>query len=79
MNELNLDEMNRQLKELYAVWNGEIYRGFGNRVEKRKYLKKHRHDKEASYCSICKGNTLKITDDFGRLFCELCGKVVKDD
>lgn len=24
MNELNLDEKNRQLKELYAVWNGKV-------------------------------------------------------
>ena len=79
MGELDLDERNRQLKELYAVWNGDLYTGFGNRVEKRKYLKRHKHDKDATHCSNCKGNTLKITDDFGRLFCELCGKVVKDD
>lgn len=82
MSELTLDEIakiKQELKKIYAVWNGEIYRGFGNRVEKRKYIKQYKHDKDATYCPNCKGNTLKITDDFGRLFCELCGKVVKDE
>lgn len=74
-----IDEMNKELKKMYAVYDGEIYRGFGNRVEKRKYIKQYKHNKNATYCPNCKGNTLKITDDFGRLFCELCGKVVKDD
>lgn len=49
-----------------------------NREQKRRYLKKHKSDKDASYCIYCKGNTLTLSDDYGDLVCELCG-IVKDE
>lgn len=54
-----------------------------NRAQKRSYKKLHEKDKRATYCSICKMNTLSImkpsieneeltTTEF---ICEVCGKV----
>lgn len=60
-----------------GIFNGKPM-GFNfNREQRRKYLKEHKKDKEASYCIYCGGKTMTITDDFNKPICELCG-IVKD-
>lgn len=62
-----------------GIFNG-IPMGLGyNRELKRKYLKEHKKDRNASYCIYCNGNTLTITDDFNKPVCELCGVVKGSD
>ena len=62
----------------FGIFNGKLM-GLGyNRELKRKYLKEHKKDKNATYCIFCKGNTLTITDDYNKPICELCG-IIKED
>lgn len=59
----------------YGIFNGKLM-GLGyNRELKRKYLKEHKKDKDATHCIYCNGNTLTITDDYNKPVCELCGIV----
>lgn len=61
-----------------GIFNGKLM-GLGyNRELKRKYLKEHKKDKNATYCIFCKGNTLTIIDDYNKPICELCG-IIKGD
>ena len=60
-------------KKGYSVLNDKPMRLGYNRELKRKYLKEHKKDRNASYCIYCNGNTLTITDDFNKPICELCG------
>ena len=48
-----------------------------NREQKRRYVKEHKHDKNASHCSYCIARTVTVTDDYGDPTCELCG-IVKE-
>lgn len=59
----------------YGVFNGRATVTNYNRTERRKYAKNHRNDKDARICPNCNYKTLFITDDNGRSFCELCGKL----
>lgn len=66
-------------KKGYGIFNGKTM-GLGyNRELKRKYLKEHKRDRNATYCFYCNGNTLTITDDFNKPVCELCGIVKGTD
>ena len=60
-----------------GIFNGEPMGLHYNREQKRRYLKKHRHDKDASYCIYCNGKTATITDDYCDSICELCGIIKK--
>lgn len=60
-----------------GIFNGKPMCLSYNREQKRKYLKEHKKDKNASYCIYCSGKTLTITDDFCKPICELCG-IVKE-
>ena len=69
------EEMKLQmLSEKYGIFNGKLTIPNFNREQKRKYIKKHRKDENATICPHCKNRTLKITDDYGKEFCELCGR-----
>lgn len=59
---------------MYGTWNGKPMVSTYNRVERRKYIKEHKHDKDASNCIYCNAKTLTITDDNGKCVCELCGR-----
>ena len=61
---------------MYGVFNGKPMIPSYNREERRNYIKKHKHDKNAMQCNYCKAKTLTITDDNCNLVCELCGKVI---
>jgi len=64
----------------FGIFDGKLMGLNYNRELKRKYLKQHKKDKEASYCIYCNGKTLTVTDDFCKPICELCGIVkVSDD
>lgn len=66
-------------KKGFGIFNGKLM-GFGyNRELKRKYLKKHKKDKDATHCIYCNGKTLTITDDYNKSVCELCGIVKEGD
>lgn len=59
----------------YGIFNGEPTVTNFNREEKRNYIKKHKHNKDAIMCPNCNNKTIFITDDYGKQFCELCGKL----
>ena len=65
------------LSKEYATFNGKLTIPNYNREERRKYVKEHKHNKNANVCPHCNKKTMKITDDYGKLFCELCGKIVE--
>lgn len=69
------------LSNEYGIFNGKLTIPNFNREERRKYIKEHKKDKNTTICPHCKNKTLKITDDNGKEFCELCGKItgVKDE
>lgn len=60
---------------MYGVWNGKPMILSYNREEKRKYIKRHKHNKDATHCNWCNAKTLTITDDNCKLVCELCGRI----
>lgn len=60
---------------IYGIYDGEILVPAYNRQERRKYIKEHKRDKNATYCIYCNAKTLSITDDNCKLCCELCGKI----
>ena len=68
------EERVKQLLKHYGLPYGELTIPSFNREERRKYIKEHKKDKNATICPHCKNRTLKITDDYGKEFCELCGK-----
>ncbi len=59
----------------YGIFNGKPTITNYNREERRKYIKKHKHNKNAVICHNCNNKTIFITDDNGKQFCELCGKL----
>lgn len=59
---------------MYGTWNGKPMLPSYNREERRKYIKEHKHDKDATNCFYCNAKTITITDDNGEFVCELCGK-----
>ena len=63
----------------YGIFNNQLMGLHYNRESKRKYLKEHKKDRNATYCFYCHGNTLTITDDFNKPICELCGIVKGSD
>ena len=67
----------QMLSNEYGTFNGILAIPNFNREQKRKYIKEHRKDKNATICPHCKNRTLKITDDNGKEFCELCGKLTE--
>ena len=60
---------------MYGVFNGKTMIPNYNREEKRRYIKEHKHNKDATNCSYCNAKTLTITDDNCKDVCELCGKI----
>lgn len=67
----------QMLSNEYATFNGELTIHNFNREQKRKYIKEHKKDKNATTCPHCKNRTLKVTDDNGKEFCELCEKLTE--
>ena len=61
----------------YGIRNGKPMLPSYNRVQRRKYIKKHKNDKYADYCPFCETRTFRISDDNGNLCCELCCKIVE--
>ena len=59
----------------YGIFNGKSTLTNYNRKERRKYIKEHKHNKNAKMCPNCNNKTIFITDDNGKQFCELCGKL----
>lgn len=59
----------------YGVWGGNPFIPSYNREQRRKYIKEHKHDKEATYCTYCKAKTVSVSDDNGYFCCELCGRI----
>lgn len=59
---------------MYGTWNGKPMLPSYNREERRKYIKEHKHDKDATICFYCNAKTLTITDDNKEFVCELCGR-----
>ncbi len=79
MNEPLIITSEQLSKKGFGILNG-IPMGLGyNRELKRKYLKEHKKDRNATYCTFCNGNTLTITDDFNKPICELCGLCKRRD
>lgn len=64
---------------MYGVFNGKPMIPSYNREERRKYIKEHKNNKEATYCDYCNAKTLTITDDNCKSVCELCGKLKESD
>ena len=60
---------------MYGVFNGKPMLPGYNREERRAYIKKHKHNKNASECLYCNAKTLTITDDNSDFVCELCGRI----
>ena len=58
----------------YGIRNGKPMLPSYNREQRRKYIKEHKHDKDATNCMYCNGKTMTIIDDNGKFVCELCGK-----
>lgn len=78
MGRYELDKMRLQkLSEEYGTFDGKLIIPNFNREQRRKYIKDHKKDKNSTICLNCNNRTLKITDDNGKEFCELCGKIVK--
>ena len=67
----------QMLSNKYGTFNGKLTIPNFNREERRKYIKEYKKDKNATICPHCKNRTLKITDDNGKNFCELCGKIIE--
>lgn len=59
---------------MYGTWNGKPMLPSYNREERRKYIKEHKHDKDATNCFYCNAKTMTISDDNGNFVCELCGR-----
>ena len=59
---------------MYGTWNGKPMLPSYNREERRKYIKEHKHDKDAANCIYCNAKTMTIIDDNGSFVCELCGR-----
>ena len=59
----------------YGVFNGKSTITSYNREQRRKYIKEHKHIKGLKECPYCKVKTKFITDDNGKSFCELCGRL----
>ena len=60
----------------YGIFNGKPTIPNYNREERRKYIKLMKNDKDATICPKCNYKTRKVSDDNGKIFCELCGKVI---
>ena len=60
---------------MYGVFNGKPMLPNYNREEKRRYIKEHKHNKDATNCNYCNAKTLTITDDNCKDVCELCGRI----
>lgn len=60
---------------MYGVFNGKPTLPKYNREQKRKYIKKHKHNKDATRCDYCNADTLTFIDDNSSLVCELCGRI----
>lgn len=60
---------------MYGTWNGKPMLPIYNREERRKYIKKHKYNKDATNCIYCNAKTMTITDDNGKFVCELCGRL----
>lgn len=71
------EERVKQLLKHYGIPYGAWTPHKFNREQRRKYIKNHKKDKNATICSHCKNRTLKITNDYGKEVCELCGKRTK--
>ena len=69
----------QMLSNQYGTMYGHLTFPSFHREPKRRYIKEHKKDKNASICPHCHYNTLKITDDNSKEFCELCGKLVDYD
>lgn len=67
----------KMLSERYGTFNGKLTIPTFNREQTRKYIKEHKKDRDATICPHCKNRTLKIIDDNGKEFCELCGKLIE--
>ena len=67
----------QMLSNEYGTYNGQLTIPNFNREARRKYIKEHKVDKDATICPHCNNKTLKITDDNGKEFCELCGKITE--
>lgn len=67
----------QMLSNEYGTFEGKLTIPNFNREERRKYIKEHKNDKNATTCHHCKNKTLKITDDNGKEFCELCGRITE--
>ena len=78
MSRKSFDEIRLQvLSTNYGTFNGKLTIPNFNREQRRRYIKEHKKDKNATICPHCKNRTLKITDDNGKEFCELCGKITE--
>lgn len=60
---------------MYGTFDGKPLIPSYNREQRRKYIKTHRHDKDAKNCTYCNNKTIFVTDDNGKECCELCGKI----
>lgn len=60
---------------MYGTWNGKPMLTIYNREERRKYIKKHKHNKDATNCIYCNAKTMTLIDDNRRFVCELCGRL----
>ena len=58
----------QMLSNQYGTFNGHLTFPSYNREQKRRYIKAHKKDKNASICPHCHYNTLKITDDNSKEF-----------
>ena len=67
----------QMLSNEYGTFEGKLTIPNFNREERKKYIKEHKKDKNTTICPHCKNKTLKITDDNGKEFCELCGKLTE--
>jgi hypothetical protein len=56
---------------MHGTWYGKPMLPICNRKERRKYIKEHKHDKDATNCMYCNAKTMTITDDNGKCVCEL--------
>jgi len=59
---------------MYGIFDGKPMIPSYNREERRKYIKQHKHDKEATQCDYCNAKTLTVTDDNSKFVCDLCGR-----
>ena len=64
---------------IYGIWNGKPMLTIYNREERRKYIKKHKHNKDATNCIYCNAKTMTLIDDNRRFVCELCGRLKENE